>query len=237
MTNNNSGFQYQNIENSDTTIKISENVDLGFYIPFINLIDNYLNPFKPKSKVYALFICAITFVFIVCLTIFFYNTKNFKVFTIDNINDIDTNEIRISSNKITNKYTSTISPFFYTIISTIILLHILLSFLVVAYFYSKFCVRFASFNFFKPLEILFFLILFLFMSIMNIIFLLNLYRATGDNLENGSITKQFKYPQIKDLTLSVDIGVGIVFGLCMAIRTRYFTEFGTFSSFFSQFYS
>lgn len=232
MTNNNSGFQYQqNLEKSD--IKISENVDLGFYIPFINLIDNYLNPFKPKSKIYALFIFVITLVFIVCLAIFFSNTKNFKVFTIDNINDIDTNEIQISSNKITNKYTCTISPFFYTIICTIILLHILLSFLLVGYFYSKFCVRFASLNFFKPLEILFFLILFLFMSIMNIVFLSNLYSATGNNLENGSSMKEFKNPQIKDLTLSVDIGVGVVFGLCMAIRILNFGEFGTF---FSRFY-
>ena len=76
MTNNNSGFQYQqNLENSD--IKISENVDLGFYIPFINLIDNYLNPFKPKSKIYASFIFAITLVFIVCLAIFFFQHKEF----------------------------------------------------------------------------------------------------------------------------------------------------------------
>ena len=202
-----------NYNSSRPNISVSENFELGFYSPYIQTIDKYLNPLKPKSTVWTCIIGLVSFSLLVSCASFQSTTKSFKIITI-NKNQENNKSIEVSSKDIKSKYNSTASTFVYTTTCIGIFLYSFLYFLILGYYYSKFCIRFASLNFFQPFSILSSIIFCLFLFLINIIFFILLLNFS---ISENNI-RQFNEPKIKDIALSMNIFVSIVFLGCLGFR-------------------
>lgn len=209
-----------NYISSRPNISVSENFELGFYSPYIQIIDKYLNPLKPKSKYYSIFLGVVIGLLLFFCIWFLSTTKSFKIIEIDK-NQADNDSIVVISKNVKSKYNSSAPTSIYTITCIGILLYSILYLSILGYYYSKFCIRFASLNFFQPFSILLFIILCFFLFIINIIFLVFLLNPS---ISDNNI-RQFNQPKVKDTALFMNIFVSIVFLGCLVFRFLKFKGF------------
>lgn len=210
-----------NYNSSRPNISVSENFELGFYSPYIQIIDKYLNPLKPKSDTWSIIIAIVSLLLLVSCAVFQSTTKSFKIITI-NKNQENNKTIEVSSKDVISKYNSTASTFVYATTCFGIFLYSFLYFLILGYFYSKFCIRFASLNFFQPFSILLSIIFCLFLFIINIIFFI--YLSLNFSFSENNI-RQFNQPKVKDIALYMNVFVSFVFLVCLGFRYFNFQGF------------
>lgn len=209
---------------SRPNISVSENYELGFYSPYIHIIDKYVNPLTPKSPYYAIIIGVFVLVLLLFCIWFLSSTTNFKIFEIDK-NQTENSKIEVLSKNVKSVYNSNAPTSIYTFTCIGTLLYSILYLSILGYYYSKFCIRFASLNFFQPFSILLSLIFYLFLFIINIVFLISLLNPSDIIIDNNIKKRQFGGPKEKDIALYLNICISIFFLICLGLRSFRFKGF------------